>query len=260
MEGNNFNQFESDYLNRIVSTVKKSDRELERKMRDRVIMEVDYKDGDQFHKENEKIVFDLGYENSGFPIHPEEDDGSLEPRKKEINWLKLNNYSIKSKQSGVSIDLLSELPADYEVFFEPCPWFPNGEADVHGMRCYVTEDVASVNGLLYMLHEIGHCVDYEQTENKKEWRIKSVKDFIRNEKDMEYLLRRERGAWAYALKKIKPLIKDRIISKEDVMLRVNDSIYSYHKYLGDKIKKEEEKAFDDKIVQAVDDFFAKLIA
>jgi hypothetical protein len=258
MEGNNLNQFESDYLNRIVSTVKKSEGEQERKMKEKVIAEVNYKDRGQIHEENEKIVFDLGYEDSGFAVHPEEDDGSLVPLKKEINWLKLNNYSIKSKQSGVSIDLLSELPADYEVFFDPCPWYPNGEADVQGMLCYVTEDVASVNGLLCMLHEIGHCVDYEQAENRKEWRVKSIKDFVKNEKDMEYLLRRERGAWAYALKKIKPLIKDGIISKEDVMLRVNDSVYSYHKFLGDKIKKEEEKELDDKIVQAVEDFFAKI--
>ncbi|MDD4902071.1 MAG: hypothetical protein PHE24_02960 [Patescibacteria group bacterium] len=258
MEKNIFHQFESDYLNRIVSTVKKSEEEQSREIKNKRIVEIDYKDHDQIHVENEKIVLDLGYEDSGCPVGTDGKD--FEPRANSLNWRKLNNYSIKSKQSETMINLLSELPRDYEVFFEPYAWYTGGKAGVKDQLCIVRGDITTVDGLLGLLHEIGHCVDYEQTKNKRNWRMKVLADNARNEEDMEFVLRRERGAWAYALKKIKPLIRDQIISQEDVMLCVNDSVYSYHEFLGDKIKKEEEKEFDDKIVQAVDDFFAKLIA
>lgn len=253
----NLNKFESDYLNRITSTVNKSEDELSAELKNTKITDVFYnKNEEQIIVENEKVVLKLGYEDTGISLDQIENN-PVNSENAE-HWRKLANYSIKSKRSGETTDLLSELPRGYEIFFDPHSLDSDASADVKGRSCIIRYDIAAVDGLLSLLHEIGHCIDYEQAENKKKWLKKGIADNARDEHDMEYILRRERGCWAYVLKKLKPLIKDGVVSREDVLLYADNAIYSHHSYLGEKIKEEEKKDLKKNFLKAINDFFAGL--
>lgn len=89
---------------------------------------------------------------------------------------------------------------------------------------------------------MGHCKDYESITDEFEKRdFDSGHKALRRERQvsaglLESVLRRERNAWAYALKKIKPFLGKKI-SREDVQKYIHEyALASYSRGVRKKIE------------------------
>ncbi|KKR20434.1 MAG: hypothetical protein UT48_C0018G0027 [Parcubacteria group bacterium GW2011_GWE2_39_37] len=113
----------------------------------------------------------------------------------------------------------------------------------------VRADVLSMNGIITLLHEIGHlelinkqvktgpdknyyysrAVSYIKTFNKKLFTKEEREnpDFL--EYIASYVLQTERDAWAFCLNKLRPFIRAGSINKEDILVMAHDwALQSYN--------------------------------
>jgi len=153
-------------------------------------------------------------------------------------WRRLDSFTIIDKKTGKEIDLISDLPAGYTALFNPFCEERNGEAIVEHKGCLVENDIATIHGIIILLHEIGHAIDFERCEKKEErdkWEDMTFEN-IRTDEDFEFCVSKERNASAYMLKKIKPLIRSGVISKEDILYCIHGTIAGRDNSLWIKIK------------------------
>lgn len=173
--------------------------------------------------ENEKLRLEFNYDFADpneFMLELEDydyiDGSSGGVITKLEDWRILRKFVIDDKKSNVKIDILDDLPKHFQVFFNPFSKRENGAASVEENRCLVWGDISSVRGMLTLLHEIGHCVDFEKASDWEKWLETSI-DQAKDEEGLNYVFSKERNAWAYALNKIRPLLRSGAFPKDEIL-------------------------------------------
>lgn len=89
----------------------------------------------------------------------------------------------------------------------------NGNADdafdiINKIIC--VHNISSPDGIISLAHESGHAAIYESLDNEQRHLLKLASDRYRSrnfsQEDLAVILKYERDAWAWALKKLKPII------------------------------------------------------
>lgn len=161
------------------------------------------------------------------------------------SWKILNNLVFWRKdRHAPSLELTDIIPEGYKVLFKSPTGQQVGEpeqdtrcfVDVEHKMYHIKGDLATPAALLNLLHEVGHSYDYEQqassikpSEFDDAHGVLKEGGFLLTEEAMATVLRRERNAWAYALKKIRPFL-DRDASSSEYSIttsEVRDYIMDY---------------------------------
>jgi len=160
----------------------------------------------------------------------------------------LKSFSLKNKSSKA--DVFEILPEKYQIYF--CPDEKNDRVEssvfVEQKLVLITGDLSKPLTILSLFHEIGHLVDdkimgdKDKEERHKESRIrynkagqpiKSPDDtgvYKPTENDLVTILNSERNAWAFAIKKLKPFLKNLNIDNQDLRVYIHDyALKSYSK-------------------------------
>lgn len=143
----------------------------------------------------------------------------------EDEYCELQDYEFTNKAGG-SLKLADIVPKDWKIVFNYKRDVCDGaSADRSSKLILINGDISVVDGLLAMLHEVGHAqmldamADKELETYDKE-REKFHRAVFKNEKLEKEILDKvildERNAWARALKMLKPFIRTGIIRKEEV--------------------------------------------
>lgn len=198
---------------------------------------VEYKEKDSVDLEDNNFRLTFSYsplEVNALPGVNQEflKKGLLDPKELRI----LEGLSLINKKNGGTLDLREILPPGYRVIFIPKGNAPlGGNADVESKTIYVWGDLTKPKNVLNLLHEIGHGFDYERlTESDKKDFLGAYKAYGgeggRNpdKKTLEKVLRSERNAWAFALKKIKPLFDNSSVKKKDILSFIHNNALSNH--------------------------------
>ena len=158
-----------------------------------------------------------------------------------------------------SVDLFQFLPQGYDIYFSPIEGrtFAQPESQVlflHGMRI-------SPKVILSLFHEVGHAADYEKMskEDRKKYidarvrfhgagepinRLDDPNVYKPTPGDVDVVLKSERDAWAFTLRKLRPFFKDLGITHEDLAFFVHK--YGLSSYVG-KTKEIIEKGLLEEI-------------
>lgn len=134
---------------------------------------------------------------------------------------------------GVALDIRSLLPEQYQVVWVPSGSIEKSALDLGNKLLIINGDLTSPEGLLVVLHEIGHYVDLGADPDRrsalpeiqanmmapKQEELKSLdSEFAKaimgefspvTEDDVRIFLEAERNAWAFALRTISRLTNDR---------------------------------------------------
>lgn len=126
----------------------------------------------------------------------------------------------------------------------------------------IENNITSPSTLLAMFHEVGHYkrslnkdlykyLTFARTLNKKLLTKEDISDPDLNEKIAEMVLREERGAWAYVLKTIKPLIRSGFFNKEEVLSFIHErSLQTYSNFFRSFI----DPGLKDKVLMSIRSF------
>jgi hypothetical protein len=217
------------------------------------IGDVEYMRNGDVCVENEKlkVKFKYGFADyRDFVRGPDEIEGLLGNTDPSNDWRILEQFSIIDKQTNTEVDILTELPEGYRILFNPFLEVYNGNANVIEKGCLVKGDIASIAGILIILHEIGHCVDYERTDDKSEWRNARARiEDSSNYEKLKLVLLKERNAWAYALNKVRPFLRSGAFPKEEILKNIHGrSLFSYCDMIQEKMNKilaAETKEFEE---------------
>ena len=126
-------------------------------------------------------------------------------------------------ENDSKLDLLSDLPQDYIVFFiDTTKHGSSGIASAQDKFIQINGDLTKISTQLALLHEIGHR---GHTFNDRIMKKQYLDENLSKE-EMAVVLREERDAWAYALHKLKPFLKDKTI--RDQALEMVHSCLSTH--------------------------------
>jgi|GEM_PF-5385167 hypothetical protein len=166
---------------------------------------------------------------------------------------KLTDLSIRTS-SGVQLGL-SGLPVRH-ILFAPGKTLDRSAATITGEDVLLYGTPTTFLGLLILFHEIGHCeriADMTKEEYSKfeaaKTRFERQRDnhpilALKNreekfEEDSETVLRDERGAWAEALSKLRPLLPFFGVSREDVLKGVHEiTLASYSDRIRERLSRE----------------------
>jgi hypothetical protein len=181
--------------------------------------------------ENEKLRFEFSYsfaEYRDYVRGPDEVDGLLGFYPQSGGYRKLNSFVITDKKTNKQIDILDKLPEGYCVLFNPFLGEERGSANVLYKGCVIAGDISSIRGVLTILHEIGHCVSYEKSEDKERYLKTNIKK-AETEEDLNFVLSKEWTAWFFALNKIRPLLSSGAFPKKEVFdsLHGKEALLSY---------------------------------
>lgn len=226
MKMNFFKAYNSSYIKDAASNSYERPSEEEKRTLHMKIGQHEYGDEGVVETETEKISLRFEYEYAEYRDYaygPDEIDGVLGNRDPSIHWRKLKCYTLRDKDTGAEVDLLGELPDGYVVLFNSASYHDDGEARPRYKGCVVDSEISSIHGIIVLLHEIGHCIDYEKTEDKRKWidRIETAE----SEKDIQLCLRRERDASAYVVKKLRSFLNSGALSKAAVMNHIYEAIF-----------------------------------
>ncbi|MBI4097973.1 MAG: hypothetical protein HY426_02945 [Candidatus Levybacteria bacterium] len=177
---------------------------------------LDFKEPGEISVTNGETIINLGY--------------SIDPVDKDSRYL--NKYSISSV-TGNSVSLEELLPEGWSVVF-----VPTGQKEAithHGLKAIIVTGMqpTSPEFALSLLHEVSHAREDDPQLLDRESirsRINSLKDI--NGSEGAQIIRSERNAWAFAIKKIKPFIDFRPDSQSafswvNVRREVRNSIGTY---------------------------------
>lgn len=153
----------------------------------------------------------------------------LDPEKLRL----LEDFVFTNQKEGKTINLREILPSGYKVVFIPKDGsIFGGAADTEFKTICIWGDLTRPKNILNLFHEVGHCVDYEglDTSGKKDFvdAYKSERENNLDEKKLETILKRERNAWAFVLKIMKPLFDTDRIKKEDAINFIHNSALSHY--------------------------------
>ena len=153
-------------------------------------------------------------------------------------WTILKNFILTRQESedtdshnpelnqGTVVDLESILPSGYDVLYGFSYGYSGNSRGLYLGRgdklCAIIGDLNNFQTIMTLLHEIGHCVHYEN-EKRNNTIMRRSKTEIDKLAD---LMLSERNAWAFALKKIRPFIR-----RDQGELPAYQDIYDYiHNY------------------------------
>ncbi len=149
--------------------------------------------------------------------------GTIEdPAQDMTDWRKLDSLSIIINEE--EIDILEILQGSSNVFFCPGSAVDNGIAFRNSRDVAVLGDMASPITFIILLHEMGHIVDYGQLEKL------GVEKMVDSHPDSDQAedLRKERDASAFALKAIRPYVKDETMRNDVVNFLKYYALKSYN--------------------------------
>ena len=148
------------------------------------------------------------------------------------NLRKIDNFTLQNSTNRYSIKDI--LPPDWEVYFlnKKSREFVSG-LDFKKKNIILNENPLEVEGILSLVHEMGHYEEYEilSEEEKKERTDARRRDGffgIVHQKDKDLIIKEERNAWAYGLNHLRHFKKDLDISSEEIEKKVhNDCLQHY---------------------------------
>ncbi len=174
------------------------------------------------------------------------------------NIRKLKELILRNPEA--ELDILKLLPPEYSVYFttnmDKEDYSFEGVNAPKEKRMYINTPLLSIDGILGILHEIGHNVRDEQqspSEQTKDevsnlrFMLEEIMEKILagisprkpNIEDASRLLQDERDAWGIALNKIKPFMKDLNIDTEDLKNIIHhNALYSYSLLIKEEINLE----------------------
>ena len=159
------------------------------------------------------------------------DLGELSDPSYEIkNWRKLDDLSFFFGDKEV--DVFNVLPEKTKIFF--CPELSqdnNGAAYKHSKNIYIVGSLATPFTLTILLNEIGHIIDFGKME---ELGLEKMVD-DHPDSDQAELLRKERTASAFALKVIRPYIKDEGMRHDVINLLKYYALKTYYHSVNDTV-------------------------
>lgn len=145
-----------------------------------------------------------------------------DPASEVESWRRLNSLSIHINDQ--EIDVLKILPENADIFFCPNSAIDNGIAFKDSRTVAVLGDIASPITFVILLHEMGHIIDYGKLD---ELGIDKMVD-SHPDSDQAENLRSERVASAFALKAIRPYIKDETMRHDVVNYLKYYALKSYN--------------------------------
>ena len=165
---------------------------------------------------NEKSPFCLqGLDFQTFQI-----DEQYEPYRKIMNEVRIINKFILENNNS-TLDCCESFGLEGKIYFNiNKEMMGDSGINVEEKSVGLADDPLTPNGLLTLVHEIGHNKNYEADKEAYHERQKDIEKFnnITNyksinlsevdEKVAQSVLEEERGAWATALNDIRPFIKD----------------------------------------------------
>lgn len=211
---------------------------------------VDYMDEDEVTLKKNNLELSFSYTS----LTPE-DIASLNPtdvkgRKiNDVDFRCLDNLIITGKDNSMAINIKEILSPSYKIIFMTHNKKPSlgGLIDVKFKTIYIWGDFTNLENIISLLHEIGHSVDFENlNQSDKNNFIDAYEKklyYKPTKKGLEEVLRRERNAWAFAVKKIKPMLSEDSITKEDIMNFIHNEALS--NYSGIIRKQIEGGLYDD---------------
>lgn len=169
-----------------------------------------------------------------------------------FNYFELTDFSLKNKNDDAEYNLCDEIKNAVIIFKKE----PDSEMDLS--RCYgainliiLNQPPTNIDGVLTLIHELGHINDKNLKEDykkiKKELEIyaelkqdfENIKKMPKSISDEEFnictelldrnligvdaiTLNSERTAWAYALRKLRPFIKNLGIEEKELNEFIHD--------------------------------------
>ena len=134
------------------------------------------------------------------------------------DYFELTNFILENENS--KLDLFEIASKDTKIYFR----FRNFNTIIS------RSGINSFGSMFSVLHEIGHTVDVEGTVGRLEFsHSKNPNDQVKlTDQQKELILRNERNAWSFALKKIRPFIKDFNVNMDDVDKFIHEvALYGY---------------------------------
>lgn len=135
----------------------------------------------------------------------------------------LTHFELEAK--GNKLDITSLLPPNYRIIYKPSANIDQSGCIRKDKTILLGGDLTSLETVLTALHEVGHAVEWESLTSQDQNKIeidysKYVESLTRQalaeldlakmhrpgDRSIETVLRLERNAWSFALRKIAPLI------------------------------------------------------
>lgn len=148
----------------------------------------------------------------------------------------LHDFTI-SQQNGEGKVMLREiLPDDATILFDPAREID--ESTVSGKTIILHGDPASPGGIVTLLHEVGHFINDDESNQALLSSHRSLNkehdDF--SSEEAATIIKSERDAWAFALRKLRPLItKDGVFTKEKFFAFMRYCLNGYSTVIGGRI-------------------------
>lgn len=165
------------------------------------------------------------------------------------DWKMIEKFILRNKKTGAALDFLSILPKDYRILWTSNDSEePRQTADFENKMCLSRGDLAQPRIIVGLLHEIGHCVDCENIEEffdrNQYGRDHVLFEIYQDDPDrkmpaasLERMLRAERNAWSFALRKIRSFFDEENFNKKDIVTYVRErGLASYGKGIRKKME------------------------
>ena len=156
-------------------------------------------------------------------------------------WRVLTDFRITDKSGNVVFDIKKELPG-YIIFFHIIDeGQKQSSANPEAKYIIIRGDISTPATILGLLHEIGHCKEYEESDEFEKRTFDRYHKALRiggslSAETLAKVLKRERDAWAYALRKIRPIL-GKTITKDDVLTYIHGyALLSYSETIRRKIE------------------------
>ena len=146
------------------------------------------------------------------------------------SWLKLDSLVFETGE--IKKDVFASLPKNTEIFFYPAiDYFHGGMFWSHSENdskysIYIIGDMNCPRSIVTLMHEIGHIFDAENQRSGKESPLKEKQGIYHY--DTAEKIRKERAASAFALKVMKPFLKDKQLGEDVINFLEGYALSSYN--------------------------------
>lgn len=201
------------------------------------LFEVNYQEDSQFivNKDGNEMRFkktniDLQDEEL-IQSYIEQKNTNTEKDESIPNYFDINNWcaigDLIYKIGETELDIFGFLPEGYKIMFCPVDKETyHGSLHYRAKRIYIIGDISSLGSIITILHEVGHVKDFEKLKELKSSSL--VFSNNANEKFAAEVLRKEREASLFALRKMWRELKKDEKTKKDILLYLKN--LAYHSY------------------------------
>ncbi len=175
------------------------------------------------------------------------EDRGVQYEDKSMKRVKALSFAI----DGGVVDIFDILPEGQQILVSPDSDKKRGHVmmkDKHGIRTIsLLGDLDSPRMLAILFHEIGHVIDFEKLDR---FGLETLTD-VHDNSDIAEVIRRERAATAFALKALKPFLRNKQLRRDMINLLKYDALGSYYIGAREDIRKRLKKS-----TELSDHFFA----